>query len=180
MLNLPFLSACLGSCIMSLSSGGLVTVRCWQRPVSQGVSVVAKLSAVYGLSSHPHCIAPVSQIGSSVWAPPPKKNSAHNKQACHVFSHCHTNCIPQFTQHITYVFIVPASIGMSDEQRLEYFEKIYSRGMRWIIHVPCMGEGKGAQQCKHCTDCIVHLHPVAHCYFTFTFLSVFCAAYRCF
>jgi hypothetical protein len=27
---------------------------------------------------------------------------------------------------------------------------------------------------------IVHLHPVAHCYFTFTFLSVFCAAYRCF
>jgi hypothetical protein len=27
---------------------------------------------------------------------------------------------------------------------------------------------------------IVHLHPVAHCYFTFTFLSVFCAAYWCF
>jgi hypothetical protein len=27
---------------------------------------------------------------------------------------------------------------------------------------------------------IVHLHPVAHCYFTFTFPSVFCAAYRCF
>jgi hypothetical protein len=26
----------------------------------------------------------------------------------------------------------------------------------------------------------VRLHPVAHCHFTFTFLSVFCAAYRCF
>jgi hypothetical protein len=27
---------------------------------------------------------------------------------------------------------------------------------------------------------VVRLHPVAHCYFTFTFLSDFCAAYRCF
>jgi hypothetical protein len=30
---------------------------------------------------------------------------------------------------------------MSDEQRLKYFEKIYSRSIRWIIHVACMGEG---------------------------------------
>jgi hypothetical protein len=32
--------------------------------------------------------------------------------------------------------------------------------------------------CAQKNQNIVHLHPVAHCYFTFTFLSVFCAAYR--
>jgi hypothetical protein len=41
-------------------------------------------------------------------------------------------------------------------------------------------EARGSVVVKALCYYIVHLHPVAHCYFTFTFLSVFCAAYRCF